>query len=56
MVGLGGRNLTDRSRGAMQTVVEMQQEYEDVRQIKPRLERASKPANPQPLKLAVGTL
>jgi radical SAM superfamily enzyme YgiQ (UPF0313 family) len=54
--GLGGQNLTDRARDAMQTVVEMQQEYDYVMQSKPRLERAPKAVTTQPLKLAIGSL
>ncbi|WP_433303927.1 B12-binding domain-containing radical SAM protein [Actinoplanes sp. CA-030573] len=54
--GLGGQNLTDRSRETMRAVVEMQQEYEYVMQSKPRLERAPKPVTTQPLKLAIGSV
>ncbi|MEU3937901.1 hypothetical protein AB0E85_38640 [Streptomyces sp. NPDC029044] len=53
--GLGGQNLTERSKDTIQAVADMQQEYEYVMQGKPRLERAPKPVTAQPLKLTIGT-
>lgn len=40
----------------MLTMVEIQQEHEYAMQSKPLLEQAPKPVNPQPLKLAIGTV
>ncbi|MFD3734122.1 B12-binding domain-containing radical SAM protein [Streptomyces sp. NPDC058632] len=53
--GLGGQNLTDRSRDTIQAVADMRQEYEYVMRDKPRLERAPRPKTTQPLKLTLGS-
>ncbi|MFE7901004.1 hypothetical protein ACFU3E_26570 [Streptomyces sp. NPDC057424] len=53
--GLGGQNLTGRSRATVQAVADMQRECAYVMQGRPRLERAPKQVTAQPLKLTIGT-
>ncbi|KUN04788.1 radical SAM protein [Streptomyces yokosukanensis] len=54
--GLRGQTLTDRSAQTIDTVAEMQKEYEYVMADKPRLERAPRRPTVKPVSLTLGTM